>query len=166
MKMINSNNFNTIVENILIVKGGKNVVKGRCDIEPIPLKNKSIFVIQLLKTLEEVKSITYKIFFWEKDELIKNFFNLNLNSKDYKITVGYSDAEASGVLFIDDKELDLSFIKTLLDTHFNYELGVFPSLNLRVQICVNNTDDFIYLLDVYDDRGFDIYYLFKNKMFL
>ena len=163
MNIIDSNNFNTIFENILIAKGGENVVKGRYDIEPIPLEKKSGFIIQLLQSLREIKSITYKMLFWEKDELIKDFLNSNLQDKDYKIAINYSGTEIPGVVFVDDKEFDYVLMKTILDTHFNYELGVLPSLNLRVQICVNNVYDFIYLLDVYDDRGFDIYHLLKSK---
>lgn len=61
-------------------------------------------------------------------------------------------------IFIDDGILDISFLKSILNNHFNFEMAKEPSQNLRVQISVN-LDNIIILLDIYDDRGFDIYYI-------
>jgi hypothetical protein len=155
---INSHNFDANFKKILLDKSGENFIRGRYDIEGIQLKNKSGFVIQMLHAIKEIKSITYKILFWETDKTINDFFNLNFNHKTYQIVANYTGKEIPGVLFVDDEKFDKNFTKVLLNTHFNYELAVSPSLDLRVQICINNVDNFIFLLDVYDDRGFDIYH--------
>lgn len=155
---VNSTNFNKKLGNLLKTKEGKNVTEGRFDIESIQLKQKSDFLISFVTSYKEIFSITYKILFWEKDEILKKWFNLNFPAKHYRIDKTYRNGILPGSIFIDEQSIDKSFLKILLDNHFNYEMAEEPSLNVRVQICIN-TKDFIVLLDIYDDRGFYVYYL-------
>jgi hypothetical protein len=37
-----------------------------------------------------------------------------------------------------------------------------PSLNLRIQICLTQEKGIV-LLDIYDDRGFDVYFINKTN---
>ena len=158
---VNSANFDKRLGNLLKTKGDKNIIKGRFDTESIRLKQKSDFLISFVTLYKEIFSITYKILFWEKDEILKRFFDLSFPAKYYKIDKVYRNGKLPGSIFVDEQSIDKPFLKILLDNHFNYEMAEEPSLNMRIQICIN-IKDFIVLLDIYDDRGFDIYYL-KNK---
>jgi len=83
---------------------------------------------------------------------------LNFPNKKYKKTSSYKNGKQPGNIFTDEEVLDISFLKLLLSNHFNFEMAKEPSLNIRVQLCVN-LHSFIILLDIYDDRGFDIYFI-------
>jgi hypothetical protein len=155
---IDSVSFDKKLGGILKTKEGKNLIKGRFDIESIQLKHKADFLISFISLQEEIFSITYKILFWEKDEVIERFFNLNFSPKQYKINKTYRGGKLPGSVFVDESGIDKIFLKTLLDSHFNYEMAKEPSLNIRVQLCIN-VKDIVVLLDIYDDRGFYIYYL-------
>ncbi len=156
---ITSKNFDKSLGELLKTKKADNVAKGRFDLEPIELTKKSSFIIDFLSSIKSIESLTYKILFWEKDSLIENFIKLNSSKDDsFKITLSYKNDQPSGVAFLESKKIDKHFLKVLLDNHFNYEMAVDPSLNLRVQICINQKN-IITVMDIYDDRGFDIYYI-------
>lgn len=154
---IDSKSFNKSLGKLLETKKSENVVKGRFDIESIGLKEKIDFITHLLLSFKSVLSLTYKIQFWEKDSIVQSLIESN-KEKIVEIVTSYKNGEMPGVLFIDEKTIDETFLRTLLMNHFNHEMGKDPSLNIRVQICVNH-EKYITLLDIYDDRGFDIYYL-------
>lgn len=155
-RKIDSSNFEKSFSKLLEIKKGEKVIKGRFDLEPIELEARLDFIIQLLLSFKSVVGLTYKILFWEKNNFLQSFFEFN--QKKYSIVTPYQNGELPGVIFLDEDVLDQSFIKSLLIIHFNYEMAKDPSLNLRVQLCVNH-EKYITLLDIYDDRGFDIYYL-------
>ncbi len=156
---ITSKNFDKSLGKLLKTKKAENVVKGRFDLEPIELTKKSSFIIDFLSSIKSIKNLTYKILFWEKDSLIENLIKLNSSRDDsFKITLSYRNGQPSGVAFLESEKIDEHFLKVLLDNHFNFEMAVDPSLNLRVQICINQKN-IITVMDIYDDRGFDIYYI-------
>ena len=140
----------------LKTKEGENIIKGRFDIEPVPLVRKLDFIIQFF-SLKLVGSLTYKILFWEKDDLLVSLM-ASINVTKYWLSTSYENGEAPGVLYIDFNTFDESVFRQLLIQHFNYEMAEDPSLNIRVQICLNEENQ-IKLLDIYDDRGFDVYVL-------
>ena len=155
---VNSANFNKKLNNIFKTKEGKNIVKGRFDIEPIQLRYKADFLVSFVGSYKEIFGITYRILFWEKDEILKDFFNINFPAKQYRLDKTYKNGKIPGSIFVDEQSIDKIFLKILLDNHFNFEMAEKPSLNMRVQMCIN-TKDFIVLLDIYDDRGFYMYCL-------
>lgn len=157
LKKIDSKNFDKNFIKLLEIKKGENIVKGRFDIEPIGLKEKIDFITHLLFSFKSVSSLTYKILFWENDKVIQEFIESN-QKKIFDIVTSYKNGEMPGALFIDERTIDEAFLRVLLINHFNHEMAKDPSLNIRVQICVNH-EEYITLLDIYDDRGFDIYYL-------
>jgi len=156
---VNSKNFDKSFERLLETKKSQNVAKGRFDIELMELSGKIEFITHLLLSFKSVSGLTYKILFWEKDNVVQNVIEQN-NEKVIDIVTSYKDGEIPGVIFIDEGILDITFLSALLTNHFNHEMAKEPSLNLRVQICVNH-EDYITLFDIYDDRGFDIYYLLR-----
>jgi hypothetical protein len=160
-KRIDSKNFDKNFENLLKTKKGKNILKGRFDIESSQLVKKIDFIIYLLSSIKLINGLTYKILFWEEVTPLQNLIECYIDKK-YIMTIPYKNGKLPGVIFIDDKILDELFLKELLTNHFNYELAKDPSLNLRVQICVNQ-EDYLTLLDIYDDRGFDTYYVEVSK---
>ena len=81
-----------------------------------------------------------------------------MNITKYWLPTSYENGEAPGVLYIDMNVFDESVFRQLLTIHFNYEMAEDPSLNIRVQVCLNE-ENTIKLLDIYDDRGFDMYVL-------
>ncbi|WP_310557032.1 hypothetical protein [Flavobacterium sp.] len=153
---IDSENFDKSFKKLLQLKKGKNIVNGRFDLEPIKLEAKLDFIIHLLLSSNLIESLTYKILFWEEtnkvESLIKSY------KKKYSTIISYNNGKLPGIIFINEDVLDVLFLKELLINHFNHEMAKNPSLSLRVQICINK-EDYITLIDIYDDRGFDIYYL-------
>jgi hypothetical protein len=158
MKLINSNNFDQNFQKLLKVKKGKNIAKGRLDLEPIKLKAKAELIALLMSSLKLSAGITYKVLFWEEDAKIENFFKLNFPNKKYVKASSYKNGKQAGVIFVDDEALDTPFLKSILNNHFNFEMAKEPSQNIRVQLCAN-LDNYIILLDIYDDRGLDIYHI-------
>ncbi|WP_148626091.1 hypothetical protein [Aliarcobacter cryaerophilus] len=156
-KTINSNNFDQNFTRLLKIKKGKNILKGKFDLEHIQFKNKSEFIINLILSINSIQSITYKVLFWENDKTVENFFYINFPNKEYKKTLPYKNGKKAGVIFIDDKTIDVIFLKTILTNHFNFEMAKEPSMNIRVQLSIDTNNSNI-LLDIYDDRGFDIYF--------
>lgn len=163
MKIINSSSFDQSFKKLLKVKKGKNITRGRFDLEPIKLKAKAELIILLISSLKSIISITYKVLFWEEDIKIETFFKLNFPNKKFEKASPYKNGKEAGVFFIDDERLDISFLRLLLNNHFNFEMAKEPSQNVRVQLCVN-LDNYIMLLDIYDDRGFDIYYIMPDRL--
>ncbi len=159
-KMIDSKNFDENFENLLKIKKATNISKGRFDIESIQLNKKIDFIIYLLLSIKSTESITYKILFWEKVISLQNLIK-SYDYKKYILETPYEGGKMPGIIFIDVNFLDKLFLKELLTNHFNFEMAKDPSLNLRIQICVNQKD-YITLFDIYDDRGFDTYYLELN----
>ena len=155
-EFVDSKNFDQVFGQLLAKKEGENTIKGRFDIEPVTLAHKLDFVVALLSSFQTIRGLTYKILFWDRIGSIKDL--MASSRKRYQLSSLYEGDEHPGVIFVDEESLDDSFCKRLLVNHFNYEIAKAPSLNLRIQLCVNHSH-YITLLDIYDDRGFDIYYL-------
>ncbi len=157
MKRIYSQNFDTFFEDLLKVDKAENVIRGRFDIEDIGLIVKNNFITHLISSLGKISSLTYKILFWEKNDVIQTFIESNKRI-EFRISAKYESGKKPGVIFIDEKGLDKAFFEVLLTNHFNYEMAEEPSMNIRVQLCVNY-ENHISIIDIYDDRGFNVYYL-------
>ncbi|MEM7511323.1 MAG: hypothetical protein AAF388_10355 [Bacteroidota bacterium] len=154
---IDAKNFDNYFKNLLNKKGGKNVITSRFDLEAVLLEEKLDFIIQLFFSKKTIDYLIYKILYWEDDSSIKRALN-SLEITDFEIDSSYNGDENPGVLFIELTSFDKFIFKSLLINHFNFEIAEEPSLNLRIQICLG-IGERIYLLDIYDDRGFDMYYL-------
>jgi hypothetical protein len=157
LRKIDSNNFNKNFERLLEEKKGPNVIKGRFDIEPVALEKKLDFIIKFFFSKGLIKSLTYRILFWEKDSLLINLMD-SIKVTKYQLNISYKNKEDPGVIFIDSNTFDEFVFRSILINHFNFEMLETPSLNLRVQICLNEENE-VRLIDIYDDRGFDIYVL-------
>jgi hypothetical protein len=156
-RKIDSKKFDEVFQKLLEEKKGKDVVKGRFDIEQIEFDAKLDFIFHLLLSDRFAENFTYKILFWEEISAIQRLID-NYKVKTYNVAKLYENGEQPGVIFIDDEKLYEAFLRELLTNHFNYELAKEPRMNLRVQVCISHKD-YTTLLDIYDDRGFDIYYL-------
>lgn len=156
-KLINSDNFDIRFKNLLRNKKKRDVLSGRFDLECINLKFKVDILIQFLSSFKPTESVVYKILFWENDIKIESFIKSCFPTKKYKVALSYKNRKVPGVIFIEEDTIDIKFINTLLTNHFNFEMAKEPSLNIRVQICISNSISII-LLDIYDDRGFYLYF--------
>lgn len=154
---VDSKNFDRSLGRLLEEKKGQGVIKGRFDIEPVALEKKLDFIVQFFFSRRLIKSLTYKILYWEKDSLLLNLMT-SLCITNYWLNTSYKNGENPGVIYIDADTFDESIFRSVLSNHFNFEMAENPSLNLRVQICLNEESK-IKLLDIYDDRGFDVYVL-------
>jgi hypothetical protein len=163
VKHICSKNFDMNFTELLISKEKKNVIRGRFDITMVALDRKIKFILQLLSSFEIIE-VTYKILFWEQTEVVESFCQPYFGNKKYEISTSYSNKELPGVLYLEDDAINKIFLSVLLKNHFNYEMGELPALNIRVQICISQKDTSI-LLDIYDDRGFDVYYIPNSTLF-
>lgn len=157
LKIISSKNFDDYFKNIFEDKKKNDVISGRYDFESIEVNNKINFLFKKFIDVPNFESLTFKILYWEKDNIIEEFFNSN-DINDYLITNNYLGEEKPGEVFIDNKKFNNIFFDNLLVNHFNYEKALEPSINIRVQICINY-EDCLSLLDIYDDRGLNVYYI-------
>ena len=156
MTLIDSQNFKDTFDKLLRNKKGDNIVTGRYDLESLKINDKILFIFEAFIKNKDVRGITYNLLYWEKDGLIKGFLD-SKKKENYLIFRNYSGEAIPGEILLDQKEIEFSFFQSLLINHFNHELALEPSINLRVQICINYKNKYL-LLDIYDDRGFDIYY--------
>lgn len=156
MAVVNSTNFDNWFSELLKNKGGNNIITGRFNIEPVVLDKKLDFIGEFF-SLNIISGLTFKILFWEKDDNLTTVMGL-LKIAKYWLHTSYKNGEDPGVLYIDMNVFDESVFRQLLTYHFNYEMAKNPSLNIRVQFCLNEENK-IKLFDVYDDRGFDVYVL-------
>ena len=158
VEYINSENFDKELKEIIDSENGKKVGGARCSIDDIHISKKSKFVINFIQSLSSISGVTFKVLFWETQEVIESFFRETFPNKSYKMAISYGGGQEPGVFFVDDNTPDTIFIKELLDHHFNFELAADPALNLRVFIAINQ-DNLTWLLEIYDDRGFYMYQL-------
>ncbi|KAA5535581.1 hypothetical protein [Paenimyroides baculatum] len=159
MIKIDSTNFDDQFKVLLENKKGENVITGRFDIESIGLIKKIDFIIEFF-SLNQIIGSTIKILFWEKDSFLINLMT-SMNVTNYWLATSYKNEEIPGTLYIDMSVFDESVFRQLLINHFNFEMAENPSLNIRVQISLTKEKK-VTLLDIYDDRGFDIYMLEKE----
>ena len=155
---ITVSNFDTSFKRLLKLKKGKNIVKSRYFLENLTFKLRIDFVVQLISSIASVSNLIYRIEFWEKDEKIDSLFMHLDKNKRFEIRKPYKMGESPGTALMKDLIVDRELLKVLLTNHFNFEMAYTPSLNMRLQIYINSKNHKI-LLDIYDDRGFDVYYL-------
>jgi hypothetical protein len=158
INLIDLSFFEKKIINLIKDKKIKNIERDVFDIEKISLPNKSNFLISFIKGIKNVESIKYRILFWEKDNILINFFNYNFSDKNFEIQKPYKGRKSPGIIFVIDEKIDSIFLSELLKNHFNYEMAKEPSMNLRVQIYLHQNKS-ITLLDIYDDRGFYVYHI-------
>lgn len=155
---ITSDNFDMKLGSILKNKISDNVVRARFDIQKIQHRAKLNFINDLIDSTNAV-SITYKILFWEKSCKIIELPLFGEESK-YLIRNEYNGGEFPGIVFLDSCKVNKDLLFNLLTNHFNYEQAKDPGLNIRLQIYIEYNCN-AQLFDIYDDRGFDLYYLMK-----
>lgn len=156
--MINSKNFEERLGKILKNRNKKEVVNGNINLENLKFSKRVEFIVKYISSLNAISKITYKISFWEENELMRKFLEINQSDKSYILDVLYKNGQKPGVVYIDNNKIDIKFIKALLINHFNHEMAISPSLSVGVCICINQ-EEFATVLDIYDDRGFHIYFL-------
>lgn len=154
--VINPSNFD--VEFRKISRNKRGIAKSRIDFENINVEAKIRLVMFLISKVSSLDSVVYRILFWEKDEKIEEHLLKNIDKRQYIKTKSYKNGARAGVIFIKEKAFEPNFLKFILLRHFNFELAKEPSLNIRVQLAVNNKDKFSILFDIYDDRGCYVYY--------
>jgi hypothetical protein len=148
-------NINNLFNAKLRKKRG--LIKGKIEMSHVFFDKKNDFILNILSLYKY--NIIYRILFWESDSKMKDLLEKYSVGDSYVIYKSYNKKKRPGVLFIKGSchSLDYELAKSILINHFNYELAKKPSLNMRVQIyldCVNGE----ILLDIYDDRGLDLYF--------
>lgn len=141
-----------------ISRNKRGVARSRIDFENIDVEAKIRLVMFLISKANHLDSVVYKILFWERDEKIEEYLLKNIDKRKYIKTKSYKNGARAGVIFIKEKALEPNFLRSILLHHFNFELAKEPSLNIRVQLAVNNKEKFSILFDIYDDRGCYAYY--------
>ncbi len=107
-----------ILKNCLKIRRGKNIAKGRFDLESIKLKAKAEVIILLISSLKSIIGITYKVLFWEEDTKIEDFFKLNFSNKKYEKASSYKNGKEPGIVFIDDEIIDIDFFEVTIKQSF------------------------------------------------
>ena len=153
--IIDSTNFD--IEFRKISRNKRGVARSRIDFENIDVEAKIRLVMFLISKASHLDSVVYKILFWERDEKIEEYLLKNMKGQ-YTKAKPYKNGARAGVIFIKEKTLEPNFLRSILLHHFNFELAKEPSLNIRVQLAVNNKEKFSILFDIYDDRGCYVYY--------
>ena len=158
---IDISNFDKIFNQILAIKKGKNVVYSRMILDDLGASVRVHFIVDYVNSFKRTTGLTYKMLFWEDDLKIVNAFNEFTNLKNHvKIHRSYKNTEIPGEIFYSEKIVNEILLRGLISMHFNFEHAIEPSFNARLQICINRENNNI-LLDIYDDRGCDVYFLYK-----
>lgn len=157
LQNIDYENIDEIFRQTLNRKPDRNNVKGIVNIEHISLNKKSQFVFEILSSFNVLSECTYRILFWERNDVIEDFFKLNFPKKEHVVYIPYQDKKLPGICIVHDIKIDEFFFKSLINNHFNFELAKEPSLCIRVQMCIHITG-FKIFIDIYDDRGLYIYW--------
>jgi|688.fasta_scaffold00269_19 hypothetical protein len=154
-------NFESQISKLLKNQKGKDIIIGRFDLTEVDFNYKPKILSQYLMSFKSVNSVTYKLLYWEKNETIKEFIKSNTKS-EFQITTLYRNGKLPGVLFINEKSMNEIFFNILILNHFNYEQALSPSLNIRVQLFLHQKN-FITLMDIYDDRGFNVFLINNSE---
>lgn len=143
--------FNTMLEN-----DNTNVVKGRFNIENLSIQQKADYIFDLIKSFSTDYKIC-RILFWEKDEKIMCFIK-KYAKKNCHILNCYQGKDVPGICILNINEETSSLLKKILISHLGFELGEDFSINVRLQIYIKK-EELRIIIDVYDDRGFNMYIL-------
>lgn len=159
---ISHNNFDSKFNKILKQKRGRNIVRSNFDIENISIDKKIDFIIHRI-TEFEFRNIIYKIIFWDDNNRINDFLNNKYDFDHIIVSKQYKNGATPGVIFIEDTKINILFLRKILLLHFNFEFAKIPCINMKLQIFLKLIDNNDILIDIYDDRGFNIYFL--NPLF-
>lgn len=158
LKMYNKIFDYSFVQKVIYRKVRRNIAWAEYDQQRIPLKKKIDFALNRLKQtpFSRLKVI---ISFWEKYEKIQKVLKVNHICnyslvRDYK--VGRKTPGLIEIYF--DERFDEKLIYTMIRKHYGYELGKAGSLSLDL-VFVFEKDDNVTICHLYDDRGFQIFYL-------
>jgi hypothetical protein len=120
--------------------------------------NKKIdFIVHKISEFE-FRKIVFKIIFWDDENRILDVINKKYDFDSIISSKQYKNGATPGVIFIEDSKLNVSFFRQILLLHFNFELAKDPCINMKLQIFFDFENDKDILLDIYDDRGFNVYY--------
>ena len=148
-------NVNRAFESML--KNKKGIVKGKFDICHVSFEKKINYIAKIIHQQKYCKVVNYRILYWSSDCAMNTFIGKTPYKDSFLIYKSYKQTEKPGILFVLNVPInDEGFIDKILKYHLNYELARTPSLNMRVQIYIDNGDNTL-LLDIYDDRGFNTY---------
>ena len=156
---IKPNNFDKIFKELLKNKKKKGVASARIGFESICVDDKIKLILFLISDGVNIENVLYKVLFWEDDTKIENYINKNFPKEKFTKIKPYKNQAEAGVFFIEENEINIKFLKSILLRHFNFELAKNPALNMRVFLFVKIKNKFSILLDIYDDRGCYIHYI-------
>ncbi len=154
---ISHNNFDSKFNKLLKQKGGRNIVRSNFDLENISMNKKIDFIVHKISEFE-FRKIVFKIIFWDDENRILDVINKKYDFDSIISSKQYKNGATPGVIFIEDSKLNVSFFRQILLLHFNFELAKDPCINMKLQIFFDFENDKDILLDIYDDRGFNVYY--------
>ena len=150
--------FSAIDLRILQKKIKKNVLNCFCNLENISQNKRTDLMLNEIKNNKATDRILIRIIFWEDTNFIVKY--LKTIDDKFELISEYSGEKQGGLILNQFNDNNFSVLKSILISHFNYELAKKPSLNIRLQICVP-CEEFKVLYDIYDDRGF-YKYLVQN----
>ena len=154
--------FDKIFQKLLLFKKRDRFIDARFNVESLPLDARPDFVIQLLLSFEKALRIIHKILFWEEDTRLLSFMESHARNRNYSLTTSYKGRGSPGIIYMVDESIDKIFLAEILKYHFNYEPVQEPSFDMQLQTCIDHKE-FAVLIDIYDDRGFDMSHFPKSS---
>lgn len=154
----------SFVQKVIYRKVRKNIAWAEYDQQWLPFNKKIDFALNRLKQIH-FSRLKVILLFWEKYEVVQKTFKRNhicnyLLIRDYKM-----GRRTPGMIEIHfDECFDEKLIRTLIKKHYGYELAKEDSLCIDL-IFVFETDGAVTIYHLYDDRGFQVFYLDQNYVF-
>jgi hypothetical protein len=145
-------NITEVEKEFKIIKQKRFIVRNRLHIENINLENKILFLSNYIQNIKDVLDVTYRILSWEDINSLEEILKDKLYYK-----IDYRNGKRPGKIVLKEVNIDFNFLQNILVSHFNYELALEPSVNIRPQILIR-TSKYSIVFDIYDDRGVDVYY--------
>ena len=151
----------SFVQKVIYRKVRRNIAWAEYDLQWIPFNKKIDFALDRLKQIPFTR-LKVILLFWEEYEDVQKIFKRN-HICNYSLIRDYKVGRRTpGMIELHyDECFDEKLIRTLIKKHYGYELGKKDSLSLDL-IFVFEKDKDVTICHLYDDRGFQVFYLDQN----
>lgn len=150
------------IQMIIAKKQKSRLITARYDFEKIKIKNKVKLLLNEITTKSSQQGFFCRLLFWEgSNHLTALLERIGILLEKYCIYQEYLGKSKPGIVYLQLLGTDIDCMEILLTEHLNYELGVVPSVNIRLQIFIE-LENWSYLYDIYDDRGMNLITLYNG----
>lgn len=156
---INNDNF---ISKIIQRKIKRNIVYAEVDMSYMSMKNKIMFMVKELLSINFVK-VRIVLLFWDDIEKILNVFKY-YKVNNYHIINQYKRWHSNpGVINLSMESLNQKFLKSLIKRQYGTDFSHKDSIDLKCVYIFEMNDGSKMIIYNYDDRGYRKYILLPSQ---